>query len=96
MTKAEDKRQNIQAAITVFEDWIEKNAGSSSKKSTDSTKEDKEKPDTVPGLGFKDKDAALKTLKYDKSENNFILKLNLFNLYEFLGFLKGAIQIIKN
>lgn len=72
MTKAEDKRQNIQAAISVFEDWIEKNAGSSSKKSTDSTKGDKEKPDTVPGLGFKDKDAALKTLKYGKSKNNFI------------------------
>lgn len=65
MTKAEDKRTNIQAAIKVFEDWIEKNAGSSSssKKGSDSPKEDKEKPDTVPGLGFKDKEAAQKTLK---------------------------------
>lgn len=81
MTKAEDKRQNIQAAISVFEDWIEKNAGSSSKKSTDSTKGDKEKPDTVPGLGFKDKDAALKTLKYVKSENNFIFKIKIECIY---------------
>lgn len=66
MTKAEDKKQNIQAAIGVFEEWIEQNAGSTSKKSSsNSTKDDKEKPDTVAGLGFKDKDAALKTLKYD-------------------------------
>lgn len=65
MTKAEDKRANIQAAIKVFEDWIEKNGGSSSssKKSSDSSKDDKEKPDTVPGLGFKDREAAQKTLK---------------------------------
>lgn len=64
MTKAEDKKANIQAAIKVFEDWIEKNAGSSSSsKSSDSPKEEKDKPDTVPGLGFKDKEAAQKTLK---------------------------------
>lgn len=65
MTKAEDKKANIQSAIKLFEEWIEKNAGSSSssKKSSDSAKEDKEKPDTVPGLGFKDKEAAQKTLK---------------------------------
>lgn len=64
VTKAEDKKSNIQAAIKVFENWIEQNGGSSSsKKSSDTPKEDKEKPDTVPGLGFKDKEAALKTLK---------------------------------
>lgn len=63
MTKAEDKKKNIQAAIKVFEDWIEQNGGSTSKKSSESTKDDKEKPDTVPGLGFKDKQAAEKTLK---------------------------------
>lgn len=63
VTKAEDKKTNIQAAIGVFEDWIEQNGGSSSKKSSDAPKEDKEKPDTVSGLGFKDKEAAKKTLK---------------------------------
>lgn len=64
MTKAEDKKNNIQAAIKVFEDWIEKNGGSSSsKKSPESSKDEKEKADTVPGLGFKDKEAAEKTLK---------------------------------
>lgn len=61
MTKAEDKINNIQAAIEVFENWIEENAGSSSSKSAKSTDDDK--IETVPGLGFKDKEAALKTLK---------------------------------
>lgn len=78
VTKAEDKRQNIQAAIGVFEEWIEQNAGSTSKKSSDSTKEDKEKPDTVPGLGFKDKEAAQKTLKYVQTICNFAIMLKPF------------------
>lgn len=64
VTKAEDKISNIQAAIKVFEEWIELNGGSSSsKKSSESAKDEKEKADTVPGLGFKDKEAAEKTLK---------------------------------
>lgn len=65
VTKADDKKTNIQAAIKVFEDWIEKNASlsTSSKKSLESVKDDKEKPETVPGLGFKDREAALNTLK---------------------------------
>lgn len=66
MTKAEDKINNIQAAIKVFENWLEQNSGSSgssTNKVSASAKEDKEKPDTVPGLGFKDKESALKTLK---------------------------------
>lgn len=59
----EDKKSNIQAAIKVFEDWIEQNGGSSSKKSSEPASDEKEKADTVPGLGFKDKEAAEKTLK---------------------------------
>lgn len=61
VTKAEEKINNIQAAIEVFESWIEENAGSTSSKSTKSADDDK--IETVPGLGFKDKEAALKTLK---------------------------------
>lgn len=66
VTKAEEKKSNIQSAIKVFEDWLEQNttAKSSEKSSKSSTTDEKkEKPDTVPGLGFKDKEAALKTLK---------------------------------
>lgn len=65
MTKAEEKRTNIQSAIDVFEEWLEQNTSSkSSEKANKSTNDAKEKADTVPGLGFKDKEAALKTLKY--------------------------------
>lgn len=61
MTKAEEKIKNIESAIEVFEDWIEKNAGSSSSKTP--KKSDDDKIETVPGLGFKNKEAAEKTLK---------------------------------
>lgn len=64
MTKAEEKKTNIQSAIKVFEDWLEKNTtAKSAEKTSKSSNDEKEKPDTVPGLGFKDKEAALKTLK---------------------------------
>lgn len=64
MTKAEEKKTNIQSAIKVFEDWLEQNAtAKSSEKSSKATNNAKEKPDTVQGLGFKDKEAALKTVK---------------------------------
>ncbi|GAB0094876.1 mitotic apparatus protein p62 [Sergentomyia squamirostris] len=64
MTKAEEKRTNIQQAIEVFEKWIEENKSASAKnKSTKSNADSEEKIDKVPGLGFKDKDAAEKTLK---------------------------------
>lgn len=64
VTKAEEKKTNIQSAIKVFEDWLEQNTtAKSSDKTSKSTNDAKEKPDTVPGLGFKDKEAALKTLK---------------------------------
>lgn len=61
VTKAEEKINNIKAAIAVFEKWTEENAGSSSNKNAKTDAADK--VDTVPGLGFKDKEAAEKTLK---------------------------------
>lgn len=61
MTKAEDKIKNIKEAIEVFENWLEENGGGSSNKNSKTDTNDK--VDTVPGLGFKDKEAAEKTLQ---------------------------------
>lgn len=61
MTKAAEKVSNIKAAIAVFEKWIEENGGGSSNKNAKTDGGDK--PETVPGLGFKDKEAAEKSLK---------------------------------
>lgn len=61
MTKAEEKVNNIKAAIAVFEKWTEENVGSQSNKNAKTDADDK--PETVPGLGFKDKEAAKKSLK---------------------------------
>lgn len=61
MTKAEEKINNINAAIKVFEKWIEENGGGSSNKNTKTDSDDK--VETVPGLGFKDKEAAENTLQ---------------------------------
>lgn len=61
MTKAEEKVKNIKEAIEVFENWIEENSNSSTKNAK--PKESEEKVETVAGLGFKDKEAAEKTLK---------------------------------
>lgn len=47
----------------MFENWIEGNSNTSTKNAK--PKESEEKVETVPGLGFKDKDAAEKTLKYE-------------------------------
>lgn len=63
MTKAPDKVKNIEEAICVFENWLEENGGGASNKNAKSNNEE-EKVETVPGLGFKDKAAAEKTLKY--------------------------------
>lgn len=62
VTKADDEKTNIQAAIEVFENWVEKNTSSSTSlmKSSASVKDDKGKPETVPDLGFT---AELETLK---------------------------------
>lgn len=61
-TKAEEKISNIKAAIEVFEKWIETNGGGSA--NTNEKAKDEDKVETVPGLGFKDKEAAKKTLKW--------------------------------
>jgi len=62
MTKAPEKIKNIEAAIGVFENWLEENGGGASNKNSKNENTD-EKVETVPGLGFKDKEAAEKTLK---------------------------------
>lgn len=61
VTKAEDKVKNINDAIEVFEKWLAENGGDAANKNAKTTTDDK--VETVPGLGFKDKEAAEKTLK---------------------------------
>lgn len=61
MTKAEEKLKNINEAIEVFENWLAENGGGASNKN--SKTENGDKVDTVPGLGFKDVEAAKATLK---------------------------------
>lgn len=61
MTKAEEKIKNIKEAMDVFEKWLEENGGGASNKNIQTDPNDK--VETVPGLGFKDKEAAEKTLK---------------------------------
>lgn len=66
MTKAEEKIKNITEAIETYEQWLEENGGGASNKNskTTTTSGDKDdKPETVPGLGFKDKEAAERTLE---------------------------------
>lgn len=60
VTKAEDKIKNINEAIEVFAKWLDVHGGGSNKSAKP---ENNDKADTVPGLGFKDKEAAEKTLK---------------------------------
>ncbi|XP_063695903.1 uncharacterized protein LOC134827249 [Culicoides brevitarsis] len=62
MTKAPDKIKNIEEAMAVFENWLEENGGGAANKNA-KTSGDEEKVETVPGLGFKDKAAAEKSLK---------------------------------
>lgn len=61
MTKAEEKIKNINEAMAVFENWLEENGGNQSNKNSKTDNDDK--VETVPGLGFKDKEAAEKTLQ---------------------------------
>lgn len=63
MTKAPDKVKNIEEAIATFENWLEEHGGGASNKNSKSNLEG-EKVETVSGLGFKDKAAAEKSLKY--------------------------------
>lgn len=62
VTKAEEKIKNIKEAMEVFENWLEENGGGAANKNSKS-EGGEEKVETVPGLGFKDKEAAEKTLK---------------------------------
>lgn len=59
MTKNKEKVANINAAIELFEEWLE-TKGDDSK---NAKPKDEAKADTVPGLGFKDPEAARKTLQ---------------------------------
>lgn len=61
VTKNQDKRDNISAAIELFEKWLVKN-GADTSALKNSKPADDSKADTVPGLGFKDEEAAKKTL----------------------------------
>lgn len=61
VTKAEEKIKNIKEAMVVFENWLEENGGNQSNKNAKTDSD--EKVETVPGLGFKDKQAAEKTLQ---------------------------------
>lgn len=61
MTKADEKVKNINEAIEIFENWLVENGGGAGNKNTATDADDK--VDTVPGLGFKDKETAEKTLK---------------------------------
>ena len=63
MTKNPEKVANIKAAISVFEDWQAKNGSDPSATKNSKPTNDDAKADTVPGLGFKDAEAAKKTLE---------------------------------
>lgn len=62
VTKDQEKVKNITEAIEVYEEWLEKNASDPSA-NKNAKPADGAKADTVPGLGFKDADAAKKTLE---------------------------------
>lgn len=63
MTKDKEKVKNITAAIEVYESWLDKNASSDSSATKNSKSVDESKADTVPGLGFKNPEAARNTLE---------------------------------
>ncbi|XP_059607632.1 uncharacterized protein LOC132255558 [Phlebotomus argentipes] len=72
LTKAEEKRNNIKDAIAVFEKWLEDNKSTSAKSKTKASTDSEDKIEKVPGLGFKDKEAAEKTLKIlDKRDADY-------------------------
>lgn len=54
--------KNISSAIEVFEEWLGKN-GSDPAATKNAKPTDEARPETVPGLGFKDPEAARKTLE---------------------------------
>ncbi|XP_053687918.1 uncharacterized protein LOC128737327 [Sabethes cyaneus] len=91
LTKAAEKVKNIQEAIQVFESWIEENSNSSSKNAK--PKDSDDKVETVAGLGFKDKEAAEKTLKILEGRDPDYQKLAIKGL---LGSAKRVLPSTKN
>uniref|UniRef100_A0A182VAD5 Uncharacterized protein n=1 Tax=Anopheles merus TaxID=30066 RepID=A0A182VAD5_ANOME len=91
LTKAEDKINNIKAAIETFEQWLEANSTSSTKNAKPKDAEDK--VETVPGLGFKDKQAAEQTLSILEGRDPDYQKLAIKGL---IGSAKRVIPATKN
>ncbi|ALC47663.1 Ude [Drosophila busckii] len=91
LTKAADKLKNINDAIGVFEKWLEENGGSASNKNAKTDAEDK--VETVPGLGFKDKEAALATLSILEGRDPDYQKLAIKGL---IGSSKRVLSGTKN
>uniref|UniRef100_A0A182Q5H7 INO80 complex subunit E N-terminal domain-containing protein n=1 Tax=Anopheles farauti TaxID=69004 RepID=A0A182Q5H7_9DIPT len=91
LTKAEDKINNIKAAIEIFEKWLEVNSSSTTKNAKPKDSEDK--VETVPGLGFKDKQAAEQTLSILEGRDPDYQKLAIKGL---IGSAKRVIPATKN
>uniref|UniRef100_A0A182JBE3 Uncharacterized protein n=1 Tax=Anopheles atroparvus TaxID=41427 RepID=A0A182JBE3_ANOAO len=92
LTKAEEKVNNIKGAIETFEKWLEANSTSTTKNAK--PKEDADdKVETVPGLGFKDKQAAEQTLKILEGRDPDYQKLAIKGL---LGSAKRVLPATKN
>lgn len=91
MTKAEEKLKNINDAIEIFENWLAENGGSAANKNAKTVTEDK--VETVPGLGFKDKEAAEKTLKILEDRDPDYQKLAVKGL---IGSSKRVLSGTKN
>uniref|UniRef100_A0A182NT23 Uncharacterized protein n=1 Tax=Anopheles dirus TaxID=7168 RepID=A0A182NT23_9DIPT len=91
LTKAEDKINNIKAAIETFEKWLEANSSSTTKNAKPKDAEDK--VETVPGLGFKDKLAAEQTLSILEGRDPDYQKLAIKGL---IGSAKRVIPATKN
>lgn len=75
MTKAEDKKANIQEAMDVFEKWLEENAPKKQTKNDDEDDKTEKNPETVPGLGFKDREKAEESLKILEGRDPDYIKL---------------------
>ncbi|XP_055380085.1 uncharacterized protein LOC129611140 [Condylostylus longicornis] len=91
MTKAADKVKNINEAIEVFEKWLEENGGGAANKNAKTDGDDK--VETVPGLGFKDKEAAERTLKILEGRDPEYQKLAVKGL---IGSSKRVLSGTKN
>ncbi|XP_026472700.1 uncharacterized protein LOC113376845 isoform X2 [Ctenocephalides felis] len=92
LTKDEEKRTNIQEAISVFEKWVEENAPAKKPKNDDDDDKGEKNPETVPGLGFKDKEKAEESLKLLEGRDPDYMKLAVKGL---LGRAKRVLQCTK-